>query len=102
VDYANVDTGGHTGSSAHPSTTAQGCCLLLGPATTVNATVKPYSGPRPYVYSYDYGQRDLETAEPLRRYAQDEDETRGVAGHNLSGYRHRGCRCPICVEAKVK
>lgn len=55
-----------------------------------------------YKYAYRYGQREEpETEQPVRWYEPEEHEMRGVAGHGLSAYRWRRCRCPVCCAAKA-
>jgi hypothetical protein len=55
-------------------------------------------------YSYDYAKAiQVEMPEvdaPLWRESA-ENTTTGVAGHGLSGYRWRKCRCEICRGAKA-
>ena len=57
-------------------------------------------------YTYQYAKTDAEEATgPVRPYAPEENangETTGVAGHGLSGYRRRRCRCAVCRAAKAR
>ena len=73
---------------------------IHGPIAWANATdMKAYS------YRYTYGRTgNQETTEPVRAstWAEVNGETTGIGGHNLSGYRWRGCRCAVCVEAKAR
>jgi hypothetical protein len=53
-----------------------------------------YSYGKPYVYG------QMAEEEPIRQ--EPEREPTGVAGHGLSAYRHRGCRCEVCTNAKAR
>jgi len=62
-----------------------------------------------YSYSYSYGQKPERASEevvddPVRCWAVENEkgETLGVAGHGLSAYRWRKCRCEICRGAKAE
>jgi hypothetical protein len=63
-----------------------------------------------YAYSierYTYGRKPERVSEhvvePLHWEPQPNErgETPGVAGHGLSGYRWRKCRCRVCRQAKA-
>jgi len=61
-----------------------------------------------YRYSYRYGQKPERASEevvddPVRWAEENETvETPGLAGHGLSAYRWRRCRCSVCRAAKAE
>jgi hypothetical protein len=55
-------------------------------------------------YCYKYGKLEIEEpTEPVRWHEPQpniDGEVPGVAGHGLSAYRWRRCRCAVCKAAK--